>query len=117
MNNEGTLSRHHFGGESAHTGDHPPVFRFHPPVAGCEDMEAGEMLYFFDGLVGPWVAPGEGVDPPVLAGILDIPFSKGEPAVKLLAHGTVKERLLKKAGSTPSTADFLALETSGIFPV
>ncbi len=115
--NEGTLSTHHFGGESAHTGDHPPVFRWHPPVAGCDDMEAGELMYFYNGFVGPWVAPEENDEPPVLAGVLDVPFSEGETVVKLLAHGSVKQRLLKKNGSALSSDDFITLETSGIFPV
>ena len=46
-----------------------------------------------------------------------MPFSEGETVVKLLAHGSVKQRLLKKNGSALSSDDFITLETSGIFPV
>ena len=110
--NEGLLSKHHFEGEVAHTGDHPPVFRWGVPADSCPAMGAGMLLTAADGKISP--SNGSGA----IVGVLDEPFEAGDASLKYLAHGTVKLAMLKvSGGDAPDASALAALEAAGIYPV
>ena len=112
MVNEGVLGRHHFGGEHAHTEDHPAVILSGKVKAGTVAMPAG-MLLAVDGNgdIIPYAGTG-------LVGVNDLPYAVGDEVCTYLAHGTVKARLLVKSGNAPAVAaDIKALNTMGVWPV
>ena len=113
LRNEGSLGKWSFGGESAHTEDHPPVFVTYPVQSGTGDMPPGMVLALdTNGEAGPYNGTG------AVAGVNDMPYSAGDPVCTCLAHGAVKARLLVKDGGAELTfADIQALRTIGVFPV
>ncbi len=112
MANEGVLGKFHFGGEHAHTDDHPPVLLSGKVKAGTAEMPAG-MLLGID--VGGDIIPYAGTG---LIGVSDQPCPAGEDYCVYLAHGTVKTRMLVRSGNTPATvADIQALNKMGIWSV
>lgn len=110
--NEGTLGKFRFGGERAHTLEHPPILRVASPADPDLDLKEGTIVELAFGKVAPWVA-GE------IIGVVDAPFDpETDEAVIYLAHGTVKGRLLKtSSGTAPDALALAALEAAGIYPV
>ena len=112
MANEGVLGKFHFGGEHAHTEDHPSVILSGKVKAGAAAMPAG-MLLAMDS--NGEIIPYAGAD---LIGVNDVPYTAGEEACIYLAHGTVKARMLVKTGDVAAVAaDIQALNKVGIWPL
>jgi hypothetical protein len=108
MPNEGNLGQHKFGGDHAHTEDHPPVF-LSAPAKG--KFEAGHVL----ASEGGFIVINDGTKPVV--GVAPEDFDAGEGAsMSYLAHGCAKGGMLKYADNTPIT-DFADITAAGIYPV
>ena len=112
MANEGVLGSFRFGGEHAHTEDHPAVILSGTVKAGTPDMPAGMMLALDgNGDIIPYAGTG-------LIGVNDMPYTTGDEICTYLAHGTAKARMLVKAGNVPAVAaDIQALNKMGVWPV
>ncbi len=110
--NEGTLGRFSFGGERAHSLEHPPVLRFATPDNPSLELKEGTLVALVSGKIAPWTTGA-------IAGVVDAPFDPDtDEVVMYLAHGTVKGRLLKNSsGTAPDAAALAALEAAGIYPV
>lgn len=110
--NEGVLRRDHFGGEVAHTTDHPPIL--FGGVKGEVELAAGVLLTV-DGDTGELV-PFAGTG--TIAGVNDGPRDADDETCSYLVHGTCKRRMLIRADGTAATdADIAALVAMGIYPL
>lgn len=109
--NEGVLTRIAFGGERAHTGDHPPVLLSGPKKADAGAFPVG-LLLAVDAAGELFAYTGTGT----LAGVCDEPSDADAADCVYLVHGIVKARLLSRAGGTAAeTADIGELRQLGIF--
>lgn len=112
--NEGTLGRMQFGGERAHTNDHPPIFRDAAPSVSGTAIKVGTLIYLDDGEAAVWTPA---LNKPI-HGVVDLPYEPGDDSVLYLAHGTVKKDLLKDGSESElDAAAITALEEAGIYPV
>jgi hypothetical protein len=113
MSNEGVLGKWHFGGEHAHTPDHPPVLLSGNKKSGSGAFAAGLLLARdASGELIPYAGAG------TLVGVCDSPADEEAESCVYLAHGTVKARLLtKEGGSALAAADILALNVLTIYPL
>lgn len=114
--NEGVLGTLHFGGEHAHTNDHPPILLDGVKAAAAGAFTAGLLLAVDeDGALLPYTGE-EGAN--TLAGVCDEPSPADATGCVLLVHGTVNSRLLTvSGGAAPAAADLAALRALGIWPM
>ena len=110
--NEGVLAKLSFGGETAHTSDHPPVLLSGSKKAGSGAFTAGLLLARdAAGEFAPYTGTG------TLAGVCDEPCDADAETCVYLAHGTVKARLLTKGGAAVAADDVAKLHTITIYPL
>lgn len=111
--NQGVIGTFEFGGETAHTGDHPPVLLSGVKKAGSGAFTVGLLLARDNaGEFSPYDGTG------TLAGVCDEPRGDDAAECVYLAHGTVKARLLTRdGGAALSAADVAALNAMTIYPL
>lgn len=111
--NQGIIGTYEFGGETAHTSDHPPVLLSGVKKAGSGAFTTGLLLARdASGELSPYGGTG------TLAGVCDEPRDEDDTECVYLAHGTAKARLLTKAGGVAlADADVAALNALTIYPL
>jgi hypothetical protein len=121
MPNEGVLFKKQFGGDAAHTEDHPAIFRSGFLAAGHGAIAVGTVIADTgSGLDAYRIIPLAG-DVPAhpngeIVGIAEFGADAADTSVLYLAHGTVKKALLKMADGSAFT-DYAALHILGIYEV
>jgi hypothetical protein len=121
MPNEGVLFKKEFGGDVAHTEDHPPLFKSGVLAAGHGAIPIGMVIVNTSaGLDAYAIIPATN-DVPAhpngdIAGVVEYGAEPTDTAIVYLIHGTVKSKFLKKAGGTVFT-DYAALHAVGIYEV
>lgn len=108
--NEGTLFKQTFGGDPAHTEDHPPVILNGILAAGHEGVASGTVLISHEDGITPYSGTG------TIIGVCDIPADNDSVTVSYVAHGTVKAGRLKNADGSPFT-NYSVLALIGIYAV
>lgn len=119
--NEGVLGTWSFGGDHAHTQDHPPVLLSGAVAVNSGVYPAGLVLMRDeDGDLAPWDGIGDPEDEVNgIAGVCDMRCNTADQvSCVYLAHGTVRAAVLTKAGGAALTAaekDLLVQAT--IYPI
>lgn len=109
--NEGVVRRDHFGGEVAHTNDHPAIL--FGGMKGDVELVPGMLLEKDEnGELIPYTGTGN------IAGVNDGPRDADDTTCIYLVHGTCKKRMLARAdGSAATETDIAALLAMGIYPL